>query len=79
MYDINNCTDCTKCGGCQQSINVDTPTLFCMHCQPSNAPCLKVCNNNAIELLGGAITMNTDKCIKCLNCVEVCPIKIIKI
>ena len=79
MYNTINCSDCTSCGGCQQNMNADTPLLFCMHCQPSDAICLKTCNNNAIEILGGAISINADKCIKCGDCVEVCPINIIKI
>lgn len=79
MFNIGNCTDCTTCGSCQQTPNVDTPTLFCMNCQPSDAPCLKACNENAIEVLGGAITINGEKCTKCGDCVEVCPMDIIKI
>ena len=79
MYNIGNCTDCTSCGSCQQTPNVDTPILFCMHCQPSEAPCMKVCSQNAISVLGGAITLNYEKCDKCGECVEVCPIDIIKI
>ena len=78
MYS-GNCTNCTTCGSCQQSPNVDTPILFCMHCQPSDAPCLKACRKNAIKVLGGAITIDGDKCTKCRDCVEVCPIKVIKI
>ena len=79
MYKSGTCTECTTCGSCQQTPNVDTPILFCMHCQPSEAPCLTVCSENAIEVLGGAITLNNDKCTKCGDCVEVCPIGIIKI
>ena len=79
MFNIGNCTDCTTCGSCQQTPNVDTPNSFCMHCQPSDAPCLKACNQNAIEVLGGAITINGEKCTKCGDCAEVCPIDIIKI
>ena len=79
MYNIGNCTECTTCGSCQQTPNVDTPILFCMHCQPSEAPCLIACNQNAIFVLGGAITLDYEKCTKCGDCVEVCPIDIIKI
>ena len=79
MFKSGNCTTCTTCGSCQQTPNVDTPILFCMHCQPSEAPCLTVCSENAIEVLGGAITLNNDKCTKCGDCVEVCPINVIKI
>ncbi|MBR6928322.1 MAG: 4Fe-4S binding protein, partial [Methanobrevibacter sp.] len=56
-----------------------TPTLFCMNCQPSEAPCLLACKENAIEVLGGAITINGEKCTRCGDCVEVCPIHVIKI
>ena len=46
---------------------------------------LKVADNSgakeilAIKVLGGAITIDGDKCTKCRDCVEVCPIKVIKI
>ena len=76
---MRNCTNCNACGSCQQTLSVDTPPLFCMQCPPSTAPCLKVCKNEAVELLGGAITINKDKCVKCMSCTEVCPIDIIKI
>ena len=79
MFNSGNCTTCTTCGSCQQTPDVDTPSLFCMHCQPSEAPCLKACSENAIEVLGGAITINSEKRTKCRDCVEVCPIGIIKI
>ena len=71
MLNSGNCTNCTT--------NVDTPNLFCMHCQPSEAPCLKACSEGAIEVLGGAITINAEKCTRCRDCVEVCPINIINI
>ena len=79
MYNIRNCTDCTSCGSCQQTPNVDTPLLFCMHCNPSQAPCLKECSKNAIEVLGGAVTINEEKCDKCKECEAVCPIGAIHI
>ena len=80
MFNSGNCTTCTTCGSCQQTPNVDTPTLFCMNCQPpTEAPCLKACSEGAIEVLGGAITINGEKCNKCGDCVEVCPINVIKI
>ena len=79
MYNSGNCTTCTTCGSCQQISNVDTPILFCMNCQPSDAPCLKICKENAIEVLGGAITINSEKCNLCRECVEACPSGIIKI
>ena len=79
MFNIGHCTECTTCGSCQQTPNVDTPILFCMHCQPSEAPCLIVCKENAVEVLGGAITINSAKCVRCGDCVEVCPIDVIKI
>ncbi|WP_405309242.1 4Fe-4S binding protein [Methanobrevibacter sp.] len=79
MLNSGNCTNCTTCGSCQQTPNVDTPNLFCMHCEPSEAPCLKACSEEAIEVLGGAITINGEKCNKCGDCVEVCPINVIKI
>ena len=78
MFSLGKCTTCTTCGSCQQTPTVDTPNLFCMNCQPSEAPCLKVCKYEAVEVLGGAITIN-DKCNRCGECVEVCPLNIIKI
>lgn len=79
MFNIENCTDCTSCGSCQQSPPVDNPQLFCLNCKPSQAPCLKKCPNNAIEVLGGAITINEEKCDRCKQCVDVCPIGAIHI
>ncbi len=79
MFKSGNCTECTTCGSCQQTPNVDTPILFCMNCQPSDAPCILACKQNAFEVLGGAITLNNEKCNKCMDCVDVCPIGIIKI
>ncbi len=79
MFKSGHCTECTTCGSCQQTPNVDTPTLFCMNCQPSEAPCLLICKENAIEVLGGAITINSEKCNLCRDCVDVCPINVIKI
>ena len=74
-----NCLNCTTCESDCQLKEVDSPSLFCMNCTPKKAPCLKECPNNAIEILGGAITLNNDKCTKCGDCVEVCPINVIKI
>ena len=73
-----NCLNCTSCESDCQLKEVDTPSLFCMNCQPSKAPCLKKCPNNAIEVLGGAITINEEKCDMCKQCVDVCPIGAIK-
>ncbi|WP_297826420.1 4Fe-4S binding protein [uncultured Methanobrevibacter sp.] len=50
-----------------------------MNCQPSEAPCIKICEHDAFKVLGGAITLDYDKCTKCRDCVEVCPIGIISI
>ena len=79
MLNSGNCTNCTTCGSCQQTPIVDTPNLFCMNCKPSEAPCIAACKLNAIEVLGGSITINGEKCNKCGDCVEVCPINVIKI
>jgi Fe-S-cluster-containing hydrogenase component 2 len=73
-----NCLNCTTCESDCQLKEVDTPSLFCMNCQPSKAPCLKKCPNNAIEVLGGAITINEEKCDMCKQCIDVCPIGAIK-
>ena len=80
MYKLSNCTNCTTCGDCHEPFpETDSPPLFCMHCSPDNAPCILSCKQNAFELLGGAITLNKEKCNKCLECIDVCPIEIIKI
>ena len=69
--------DCINCGNCQHQSDVDNPSLFCMECLPINAPCLKACPKKAIESIGGAITLNENKCDKCRECVKVCPIDIL--
>ena len=74
-----NCLNCTTCESDCQLKEVDTPSLFCMNCQPSEAPCIKKCRNNAFEVLGGAITINEEKCDKCMECISVCPIGAIHI
>ena len=74
-----NCLNCKTCESDCQLKEVDTPSLFCMNCTPTEAPCLKECPNNAIEVLGGAITINEKKCDKCRQCVDVCPIGAIHI
>ena len=80
MYNPGNCTDCTTCGGCHETLNpTDSPTLFCMHCEIDSAPCLTACNENAFEVLGGAITLNHEKCNRCMECVDVGPLRIINI
>ena len=76
------CIDCMKCErNCPQNairVNEGVP-LFCMHCTPEKAPCLNICPENAIEELGGAITINQEKCIGCGMCRDVCPIGAISI
>ena len=74
-----NCLNCTICESDCQLKEVDTPSFFCMNCTPTEAPCLKECPNDAIKVLGGAITIDTEKCDKCKQCVDVCPIGIIQI
>ena len=74
-----NCLNCTTCESDCQLKEVDTPSLFCMNCQPSKAPCMKKCPNNAFEVLGGAITKKKKKCDKCKECMSVCPIGAIHI
>mgnify|MGYP006923227944 CR=1 FL=1 len=46
-----NCLNCTTCESDCQLKEVDTPSLFCMNCQPSEAPCLKICPNNSADVL----------------------------
>ncbi len=76
---------CVECGLCERNcpnnaIRVyDGVPLFCMHCNPERAPCLLICPEGAIEEVGGAITINNNKCIGCKLCQEVCPIGAINI
>ena len=76
---------CVECGLCERNcpnnaIRVyDSVPLFCMHCSPDRAPCLLICPKGAIESVGGAITINEEKCIGCKLCQEVCPIGAITI
>ncbi|MCF0226907.1 MAG: 4Fe-4S binding protein [Methanobrevibacter sp.] len=76
------CVDCMKCErNCpQNAIHViNQVPLFCMHCNPSKAPCLLECPQGAIEALGGAIIINEEKCIACGVCESACPIGAINI
>ena len=69
--------NCINCGKCQHPMDVDDISLFCMECAPNEAPCLKVCPEKAIEIIGGAITLNKNKCNKCGECTKVCPFGIL--
>jgi Fe-S-cluster-containing hydrogenase component 2 len=69
--------NCVSCGNCQHPRDVDNLPLFCMECSPTDAPCLKVCPNQAIESFGGAITLNKSKCDKCGKCKPVCHLSIL--
>lgn len=69
--------NCINCGKCQHPMDVDDISLFCMECAPNEAPCLKVCPEKAIESIGGAITLNKNKCNKCGECRKVCPLGIL--
>lgn len=77
---VLNPGECVDCGNCERTcpnnaIHIyDGVPLFCMHCSPDKAPCLLNCPEGAIEYLGGAITINQEKCIGCGVCRDVCPI-----
>lgn len=76
------CVDCMKCErNCPENAMhlVEKVPLFCMHCSPEKAPCLLRCPEGAIEPLGGAITINNEKCIGCRACESACPIGAIHI
>lgn len=77
---VLNPEECVDCGNCERAcpnnaihLYGNVP-LFCMHCSPDKAPCLKNCPEGAIEYVGGAITINDEKCIGCGICRDVCPI-----
>ena len=47
-------------------------STHCMHC--ADAPCTRVCEGKALTKTAlGAVTLNEDRCIGCLSCVNVCP------
>ncbi len=47
--------------------------VFCMQCE--DAPCINACSEEAILRKNGIVIINTDKCIGCGECIEVCPYK----
>lgn len=46
--------------------------FHCMHCV--DAPCVKVCQGHALTQTSmGAVTIDQDRCVGCLSCINVCP------
>lgn len=46
--------------------------FHCMHCV--DAPCVKVCQGQALKQMAtGAVTLDQDRCVGCLSCINVCP------
>ncbi len=46
----------------------------CVHCDPNEAPCVKVCPKGAIyEVADGILAIDYDKCDGCGKCAEACP------
>jgi electron transport protein HydN len=49
----------------------------CRHCE--NAACKQACTSGAISVKGGAVVIDTAKCIGCKNCVVACPFGAVEI
>lgn len=58
---------CQKLPGKNAFLTVEE--TFCIGC----GDCIKVCEDDAIVLLGGKAVIDPSKCIQCGNCVKVCP------
>jgi electron transport protein HydN len=43
----------------------------CKHCE--NPACMSVCRSEAISRLGGAVSIDRNKCIGCKSCADACP------
>ncbi|ADP77068.1 4Fe-4S ferredoxin iron-sulfur binding domain protein [Methanothermus fervidus DSM 2088] len=71
------CVNCKKCERiCPKNaiwVIYKVP-IFCLHCDPKNAPCLNICPSDAIKSINDAIVIDRDKCIGCGSCVNVCPV-----
>lgn len=57
-------------GGIQKQF-CNTGCIGCKKCE-------KVCNDNAIHVENFFASIDYSKCIKCNNCVDVCPCDVIK-
>ncbi|MDR2967620.1 MAG: ferredoxin [Methanobacteriaceae archaeon] len=82
-------TDSQMCTGCEACINAcekehgtarakktETIPIFCMHCHPDKAPCVKICPAGAIEDMDGILKVNENDCLLCRLCIIACPIGI---
>jgi ferredoxin len=60
-------------GGCQmlpsKSAFLSVEETSCLGC----GDCIKVCNADAIILMGNKAIIDPSKCIQCGKCVKVCP------
>ncbi len=48
----------------------------CRHCDP--APCVSVCEFDALKVVNGVVQLDSDKCTTCKACMSVCPFGAIK-
>ncbi|MEM2497831.1 MAG: 4Fe-4S dicluster domain-containing protein [Candidatus Nezhaarchaeales archaeon] len=62
----------------EKGFNIHFATLRCMHCK--EPVCAAVCPVRAIykDADTGAIVINSERCVGCLACVELCPFRIPK-
>ena len=86
VTDSKMCSECDACinackkeHGTARARKTGSIPIFCMHCHPDKAPCVKICPSGAIENRDGILKINEDKCILCKLCMITCPIGIIAI
>ncbi|RSN67452.1 ferredoxin [Candidatus Korarchaeum cryptofilum] len=91
VVDYMRCIDCETCSVvCEfthsgksyvrllkTKLGVEKP-FSCFHCE--NAPCVRVCKKDAIvRKEDGGLYIIPSKCNKCLDCINACPFKAIRL
>ena len=84
VTDSQMCSECEDCiNACEKEhgtarvIKSATIPIFCMHCHPDKAPCLKICPAAAFDEFDGILKVNEKDCIMCRLCLIACPIGLI--